>query len=161
MTETTALYSDGDLAELVRQLAEARRAQALSKQRLAELEKALKESQDYKLYSGFLSDANHQATELYHDIRTIAVEIFGQNGDKKPHPAVDIKEMTSMDYDEKLAVAWCKHNFPAAIKLDRSLFEKHARAIRETAPIKFVTFTTVPKANIASNLESFIAEAVE
>ena len=161
MTETTALYSDGDLAELVRQLAEARRAQALSKQRLAELEKALKESQDYKLYSGFLSDANYQAKELDHDVRQIAVELFEQNGDKKPHPAVDIKEMTSMDYDDALAIAWCTHRLPAALKLDKSLFEKHARAVRETTPIKFVTFSTVPKANIASDLEEFIAEAVE
>lgn len=161
MTETTALYSDSDLAELVRQLAEARSMQAFSKQRLAELEKAFKESQDYKLYSAYLSDANKQASELDQDVRKIAVELFKQNGDKKPHPAIEIKDMTSMDYDDTLALAWCKHRLPDAIKFDRSLFEKHARAIRETSPIKFVTFTTTPKANIASNLEAFIDEAAE
>ena len=161
MTETKALYPDSYLAELVRQLAEARRAQALSKQRLAELEKAFKESPDYKLYSGFLYDANNQATELDQSVRELALEFFELYGDKKPHPAVDVKEMTSIDYNETLAIAWCKHNLPAAIKLDRPLFEKHARAIRDTSPIKLVTFTTVPKANIASNLEPFIAEMVE
>ena len=156
MTETPAVYTGLELSELVHRLARLRKTQKDAQDRLAEIQARLAQDPELLLFQGFLADAKSQAATVYEAICEQGVELFEQNGDKKPHPAVTIKETINLAYNESLAIAWCLKRLPAAIRLDQSLFEKHARAVMNTAPIKFVTLARVPKATVSQDLSGFL-----
>lgn len=143
---------------LISRLARLRQEQKSIKDHLDEVKKRLAQDPEILTYQNLLSISNLEVDELDAKIRKLAVENFHICGDKKPHPAVSIKETVELIYNEPIAMAWCYTRLPDALKLDKSLFEKHARAVAETTPLKFVGIRSVPRAQIATDLSSFILE---
>ena len=90
------------------------------------------------------------------NIRTSALEHYKASADKRPHPAIGIRLMTKCYYSEQLAVEWCKDNMPHALKLNKTMFEKHARAVSQTIPLEFVEVATEPQVTISRDLSQYM-----
>lgn len=146
--------------ELIEQLAYLRLVQKNIKDQLDEIKKRLASDPDLLLFQCFLSDANAQMDELDTQIRKLAIESFGESANKHPHPAIEIKEVSNLVYDDQLAIMWCMHHLPNALQLNRTLFEKHARSISDTSPIKFVSIKQAPKAFINTDLSAFYRDTL-
>lgn len=86
---------------------------------------------------------------------------FVRDGNKAPHPAVKVREMTKLEYDPDFVLAWCKANMQAVLELDKTAFEKYAKAVVEVAPVPGVKLVTVPQATIASNLSAYLPKPEE
>jgi hypothetical protein len=142
------------LEEWIRQLAKERAYVAEHRQCIEEIEAEISASplgQALERERQYLETAKEGAAMLEQDIRSLAVTIFAADGDKRPHPAVGIREMTRVEYDERLARAYCQHRLPDALRLDATVFEKVIRSLDE--PPKFVTVYKEPTATIARDLE--------
>ncbi len=72
------------------------------------------------------------------------------------HPAVKVRKIQKIIYEPTRAIAWCIANLSAALKLDTRLFEKHARAVVETAPLDFVEFTVEPQVMIDADITPWL-----
>ncbi len=68
---------------------------------------------------------------------------------KKPADGVGIREVTKLEYDGKVALAYAKEHL-LFLQLNKTAFEKFAK---DEEP-DFVTITTEPQATIAAKLES-------
>lgn len=85
----------------------------------------------------------------------LAIERYNDSGDKRPHPAVQIKEYTTYSYDERKAFEWAKDNLPGALSLNRRVFDKTIPIIG--AP-EFVIPSVSPKVTVATDLSQYIEE---
>jgi hypothetical protein len=88
--------------------------------------------------------------------------VFQTDGNKKPHPAIQVKEFTVIkaDYNPKAAHAWCLANFTPALKLDVKAFEKAAADGNVPDEICIVTVQKEARVQIAADLAPF-AEVAE
>jgi len=109
--------------------------------------------------------AQVKLTDCDQVVRDRAVQTFQQTGDKKPSAAVQIKEYTVLVYDEDVALEFCRTSMPDVLKLDKRLFEKVARTLKELPVAKpdldFVTVTVEPRASIASDLSAWLPQKGE
>ena len=89
-------------------------------------------------------------------IRWDAVTIFKDTGEKKPHEAVEVKEITKLDIDMLKALEYAKTELPQALTLDQKVFQKVIRALPEEKVPDCVKISKVPSAYIASNLSIYL-----
>ena len=85
-------------------------------------------------------------------VRSLAVNLYQQNHNKSVLPGVSIRVTRTLEYDKKAAKDWALANLPNAITVDTSLFERHALAVADTAPIPCVEIIETPTATIATKL---------
>lgn len=161
MTETAAVYTNTELSNLIRRLAEARQTQARCKARQQEMLKELEQSIDWRTLQAFIDDASAQILEYDASIRELAVELHEESGSKTPHPAVKVQMTANLEYPEPAARQWCFQHLPNALYLNKTLFERHAKAILDTAPIEFVFLAHIPRATIAQDLTPYLSEINE
>jgi len=81
-------------------------------------------------------------------LRELTLQAYAETGNKAPIEGVGIREVTKLEYDEKVAFDWAKAH-KMALKLDTKAFEKIAKA--DTPD--FVKIITEPQATIATQLE--------
>lgn len=162
MNELEETYLDAQLQvtfeEQVKRLAELRRKEADAKEMLDLMRKSLEESKEWMRYRQILETAQHEQRMLDDQIRSLAVTNYEGSGEKHPHPAVSIRLYTKVKYDYSTAFVWSQANLPQAITLDTKLFDKHAKAVAETAPIYFVEIAKEPQASIASDLSAYLPD---
>lgn len=148
-----------DIETKIKLLAETRRAYTEAKTELDRLMDKLKQSPEW-IEASELADCERDTAEtLEAELREDILENFAATGNKKPHPALSVREVTRLEYDADIARAWCTHKLPKALKLDVRLFEKHAKAIGDTSPIEFVNITKEPQATIATDLSDYLVES--
>lgn len=126
---TTESHESSLFRRAIELLAHYRCEQNILRDRLTRITERLNQDEELVACKKLLDEMNAKADKLDAEIRMDAIQHFDIYGDKKPHPALSIKVMTELDYDDRLAMAWCQTRLPNAIKLDRSVFEKHARAV--------------------------------
>ena len=81
-------------------------------------------------------------------LRDLTLIAYTETGNKAPAKGVGIREVTKLEYDQKVAYDWAvKHQM--ALKLDVTGFEK----IAKVSPPEFVTVSTEPQATIAKELQ--------
>ncbi|MEN6571383.1 MAG: hypothetical protein ABFD24_06045 [Anaerolineaceae bacterium] len=85
-------------------------------------------------------------------VRQIAVADYEEYHSKNPADGVSIRVVKMLEYNTEDARDWVLTNLPKAIIVDTKLFEKHALAVADTAPIPFVEILEVPTATIATKL---------
>lgn len=143
--------------------------------RLAQLRKQMEE--DRALVNAYLEEikkdprwtgpssrttaATVEASQLYIELVEESVRLFRETQKKKPFPGLEVKETIVLDYNPVNALEWCKTNLPGAIKLNlnTTLFETNAKAMSKNGtPLDFVTITTEPKGQIASDLSTYLTE---
>jgi hypothetical protein len=130
------------------------------KAELAEKTKAF-EAENYAMWEeiktgeSFISQAKD---ELKHE----ALKAFiADPSNKKPFPAVQIKEITSYEVDEKAGLAWARVNAPIYV-----LEVLDTKAIKKVAPVlsevpEFIKVTKTPQAQIASDLNAALQAVTE
>lgn len=101
---------------------------------------------------GWLKDAQQTQARMENEVREWAITAFLTTGDKKPHPAVQIKEYTVLTYDDGQALTYSREHIPNAVKLDKRAFEKAAAALA----LDFVQIATEPRATIATDLSKYL-----
>ena len=67
-----------------------------------------------------------------------------------------IKVTAVAEYDAEDARKWCSECLPRAMVLDTKYFEKHAKAVAETAPLEFVEIVDALQVAIASDLSAWL-----
>lgn len=75
------------------------------------------------------------------------------DGNKRPHPAITVRESTKFDYDAKIAREWADEHLRAALVLDVKKFEK---AIAVTEVPDFVTVRTEKSVAVSSDLSAYV-----
>ena len=140
------------LNELAKQLADARKHAAVLEELVATLEA---EITAHPLYSKWkdvqkeLKEAQAQADVAKALFGMEAIAEYNRSGEKKPHPAVEIKIMTEILYDDEEALKYARLHIPNAVKLDAKKFE----AVALASELSFVRTEEYPKAYVSSTWE--------
>lgn len=140
------------LNELAQQLAEARQHAATLESLADHLEA---EITSHPLYSKWkdvqeeLKVAQAQADVAKAIFGMEAIAEYNRSGERKPHPAVEVKIMTEVLYDDEEALKYARLHIPNAVKLDTKKFEAAAKALE----LPFVRTEEYPKAYVSSKWE--------
>ena len=105
------------------------------------------------------SAASEQVLIIDKAVRDMAVALWTTFNDKHPHPAIGVQIRQTPQYDTSAALFWAREHLIRAIKpetLDKSFFEKHARAVQETDPIELITWINIPVATITEDLSEYL-----
>jgi hypothetical protein len=123
--------------DLIEALARARNIEQEYKDEIAELEQEIAETKIAKrlayVKSDLLPTAKADVEDATAAVRRAGVETFEETGEY---------------YDDGYALAYAREHLPQALKLDRRVFEKVAKA----AHPYFVNITKEPRATIARDL---------
>ena len=142
--------------EAVTYLAKCRQYEAEDKAAVERIEAAIRAE-----YGKMLDDARHllgvakaDVADAEDDVRKLSLAAYVEGGksDKKPHPAVQIKTYTVLEYDEGDALDYCREHLPNALKLDKRAFEKVAKV----AEPEFVAVKDEDRATIARDLSEWL-----
>ena len=139
-------------------LASARQSLSIAKEEKARILSEIEQREDYKQFSEIEAKAKADIEEVENILRESAVEKYKETKEKQVAPYIEIRVTKSLSYEQWRAVDWCKDNLKDALKLDKSLFEKHAKAVAGTAPIHFVGVIETPQATIATDLSELLKE---
>ena len=140
------------LAELNKQLEE---TQSWEENQLIKLDK-LPEYQAYLACKEDIKIIKEQIEAKKDAVKSLAINDYNETGDKNPYPDVSVIINNKVDYDPLVARTWCEENLPKALMLDTKLFEKHAKALKETMPIPFVDYYQSPSVRISSDLTDYL-----
>ena len=89
-------------------------------------------------------------------LRELTLEAYAETGDKTPAEGVGIREVTKLDYDQKVALDWAKSH-KLALGLNKRAFEKIVKA-SDSLDFTFVKVSHEPQATIATNLNEIREE---
>lgn len=137
-------------------LAIASKSASDAKAELDAMRQALEESDEWQRAQKRLDEAKELQDQLAEDIKAGALDEYATTGDKKPHPAVQVKLFSKLQYDEQQAYEYCLDSLPQALKLDKRTFEQYAKGVAKVAPVAFVETVFEPRAQIASDLSEYL-----
>lgn len=143
-----------DYNELVRGLAAARGMTTYWQDQLADVKLAIAESelgQEQAKHEESLKRAKEWEAAARSALDQAVLASF--DGNKHPHPAITVKELTKLDYDPKQAREWADTNLRSALVLDAKRFEK---AILATEVPDFVTVRKEQQVTVASDLSPYV-----
>lgn len=145
------------LGACVAELALWRQREALARANLDRMRAELEASTNWRHWSAQLVDAKFSLANADRQLRQLAVEIYRGSGENERalHPAVSIRMKTVLEYDPDVARGWCLERLPRALELDRSYFERHARAVASTDPVPCVVIREEPSVAIAADLGAY------
>lgn len=151
--------ADSPLAALAAQLVAAREAAALAEDAYAEAINEWLES-----IGGPYLRAKQTTRQEVGDLDTavraaMLAQIADIEREQEAVPGLGIRWVNKLTYDESEATDWCRVNFPAALRLDRKLFEELAKVARP--PLPFVTHYKEPQTTIATDLGAKLRSASE
>ena len=151
------------MQELIERLAQARQIEMQYDDELealeSEIEALIKERYDSELRRVQLlrETAKADVADAEARVRAAALDAFAETGDKRPHPAVGIREMTRLYYYDSDAFSYCVEHLTTALKMDRRKFEKVAKA----AELEFVDILKEPQATIARDLRAYVGNKAD
>ena len=143
--------------ERVRVLAQARSEEARFAQMVANLEAELTRSplgQTLAVAKDFLSAARLHMNDAEVVVREAAIGVYLDDGTKKPHTAVEVVLSTVLDYEEGVALDYCREHLPHALKLDKRTFEKAAPVLG----LGFVAIRQEPTTRIKRDLSAWVED---
>lgn len=98
------------------------------------------------------SVANEELKVIEKYLRQAALDMYEKTDDKNPIDGVSVIINKSLVYNIDNAIAWAVSNAREMLKLDKKLFEKHAKAVGDTIPLDFVVTKEEPAVRIATKL---------
>ena len=135
-------------------LAQQRREEAELKEQVADLKERiaatdlgvkLKEAEEQ------LKEAKVKTERWDSLVRYLGVNATTLTGERKPHPAVTVKQYTEFEYCKATAHDWACSAMPWLLKLDERAFEKVCRS----ADIPFVEVKLVNRSTIKTDLSAY------
>ncbi len=130
------------------EVAEAREKVVKIKEQLNKTELGLSFAQAIE----YSSIANEEMQTIEKHLRQAALEHYKDTGDKNPVDGVSVIINKSLVYNIDNAIAWAISNAREMLKLDKKLFEKHAKAVVDTIPLDFVVTKEEPAVRIATKI---------
>jgi len=144
------------MEDIVRDYAVIRKLVQVAKDDLAVMESELKKTELWELiaYKKELIAELVESERVTRDsLDSIALQVFANESDKHPHPAVTIKENNKLLYDPADAIQWAlKLEQMEMIGLNKSVFEKAAKAL----DLDFVEKRKEPSVTVSSDLSAYI-----
>lgn len=117
-------------------------------------QKLLAEFQSTPAYVAALAasrKADEEESKAEELVRSAAVASYLVDGNKHPHPKVEIRLYKIVnEYDEVAAKEWCAQNMRIALKLNTSRFEEAVKC--GDVPDSIATVSEEPRARIATDL---------
>ena len=101
---------------------------------------------------GSLNQAKSKQADAEIAVRQEAMAVFAETGNKAPHPAIKIKVYTVLEYRDEDAIDYAREHLPEALKLDRRIFIRAAKAVA----MNFVAILSEPRATIARDLSEYL-----
>jgi len=152
-----------EIDKLIKQIARLRTEVEILKEARKEAQTEYEQTPEFKKYehlSNALGSKDVELAALELDVKQKAVKIYCDvtNTEVGIHPAIGIRQVRKLEYDSGDALVFCRTNLMAAIKLDTKLFEKHAKAVEETAPLPFVTYSLEVQATLATDLSNYLGD---
>lgn len=90
-------------------------------------------------------------------LRLEALALYDKHGAVPNAPGVGTRVRRVVEYSDDAAIAWAiKTEKLQFLCVNRSLLDKHARAVADTAPLSFASIVLVPGATIAKNLPPWV-----
>jgi len=146
---------DSDIQKAIESLARSRAIEAEYKTEIKEIQAEMSEmplgkrlAHVYKL----LAVAQEDVADAEIAVRSRALKMYDSTGAKQPHPAVKIAVYTVLSYDPAQALEYARQHLPKALKLDKQVFEKSAKAIEPD----FVIVGEEARVRIASDLSEYL-----
>jgi hypothetical protein len=144
----------GDYNEMVRKLAQARQMVEIAetetdwtKKMIAESELGVKLAEEQEILRLAKADEAAARAELSQAV------LDAYDGDKRPHPAITVKDYTRYSYDPKQARTWAMEHMHTCVVLDTRKFEQ---GIAATDIPDFVTVETEHRVTVASDLSPYV-----
>lgn len=128
---------------------------------LIRLIKEMESAAEYQFWSQAKANAERELAEMDRMVRADILTYLDATGEKPAVSGTGTRTVRTLSYDVPEAIAWCMENLPGGVALNRDLFEKHARAVLDTAPLAFVTVHTQMAATIAADLSSYLNTITE
>jgi hypothetical protein len=158
--EPTKTDNGHDLSWAVGHLAQARRDHAALKSELEWL-RAEWERANERLIAD-LEAAETVKDEYDRIVRDMSAATYEETGEKKPHPAIEIKIVESPLFDTPLAEDWARRNMPGLFVFNSKAYGQILRAYHESKTLAGV-LPTMPgqmiaeaKAYVSANLSSYL-----
>jgi len=145
------------LSNAVKDLATVRQTETEIKAEVADIQAELEASGLWKLLQerkALLGSAQGAANLQADYVRELALRAYDVAGDKRVHPAVQVKMYATLAYDPTNALDYAREHLPGALKLNKQVFEKAAKAIG----LDFVTMDQEPRAVIAGDLSKYASD---
>lgn len=114
-----------------------------------------KELEQQKAAKNALSEV---LADLITSVKASAVTEYDTTKVKDIVDGLSVKINHEYFYDIHKATEWAKKNAPTMIVLDETAFKKHAKAVADTLPLRFVTITEKPTAVISTDLSRYLHE---
>ena len=119
----------------------------------------LEETQEWQFLKLQQESAKTRKEELRKMIEQLAVDHFKQTGDKEFHEMVSVVENKKVKYSEKDALAFCiEKSLTMLLNLNKTMFEKHVKAVADTAPVPVAEIVVEPAIRISGKLNEYLAE---
>lgn len=101
-------------------------------------------------------DLKQQISAKREEIKRAAIEQYTQNGEKKPHPAISIREYTRYRYEESEALEWAETHVPIIVHrvLDTKTYERFLKDQKYDSMPGEIYIEPVP--SISKDLSEFI-----
>jgi len=150
---------------LVQALAKARARQAKAKANLealqARIDQAIQEHFGLELEDckDFLALTNLAAEVARSELEKAALAEYTFTGEQHPHPAVTVIKAKQVVYEPDAALAWCRTNFPAGLKLDAKAFEGVVKS--GTIQVDVAKIEIEPQVRIKTDLGAWAGEEAE
>lgn len=142
------------LAEQVRRVAEAREQEQRAKDDLAFYAEEFDTLHAWRIARITEAKAARESAEAA--AKALGLAHFQLTGEKKPTPGLEVKERTTLTYADADALAWAKQTGIGIVPetFDRKALDKVAKA----TPLPFVTITTEPQVQLATDLTPYLPE---
>ena len=122
-----------EVKDAIARLAYIRIVEAEYKAEIAQAQAELEKSTQWQYLEGrreYLRTVQADVADAEIDVRQMGRIIFFETGDKTPHPAVEIKIYTALDYTNEDAIEYAREHLPQALRLIKKTFETAAKAIK-------------------------------
>lgn len=145
---------------LITRLAKARDELLKAQQNLDKFEKAYKASDEYMRLKTELDQANEEIGIADQLVRQEALKTYEEDMlNPHPHPAVLLKIYQKTEYDESVALQWCRENFTPALKLNTGIFEK--AVLQRTIPSEIAKVVADLRVFIDKDLSAYLPKTAE
>lgn len=159
--ETKAEYETETLQGMIEELAKVEHELAYTRTLRIAMLNAFMESEEYKNVKDSEAVLAQASESLRGAIKETGEAEYTATGSKRPHPAVGVRLMPRVCYDQAVAVAYCREKLPNALKLDVSAFEKFAKAVHSVQPLDFVRIEHEPQITISTDLSQYLPKETE
>lgn len=143
----------------LRMLARYRLQNDEARQGLIELIKQLEATLEYQHWSKAKAEAERECALLERLINADVVKYYELTGLTPAVQGIGARTKTNLNYNDDDAWEWCQEHLQRALALDRVLFEKHARAVMDTAPLGFMSVQVETIGTIEQDLSEYLGTA--